>query len=340
MNMKSDSQRRREAGAAAPLVSVVMPVYNGERYLAEAIESILEQTFTDFEFIIVDDGSTDGSAEIVRGYQARDERVRLVQLQRNMGMCDARNAGMAAASGEYIASMDGDDYCPPERLQTHVNFLQDHPEIGLCAVRQLVVDEDLSPYFWREEPEHHALNVLNMFFRRSSVVGHSYLVRSQVMRSIGGYDPGRRRCDDYELFLRLFQATRVACIPSHLYWRRSHPQNHSGQAHNRASHDKEISETRALTLRWLEQNWGAAPAGFLGRVERLMLREKFSWRERRLLRQELRRLVDAWIAVDALTEADRPLVEADIKQWLEWTTPRLWQMWLHWWRYRVARHLK
>ena len=93
-----------------PLVSVIMPVYNGKRYLAEAIESILAQTFTDFEFIIIDDGSNDRSPQIALSYAEQDDRIRLIKLESNRGVADARNQGMAVASGEFIAVMDCDDH--------------------------------------------------------------------------------------------------------------------------------------------------------------------------------------------------------------------------------------
>ena len=104
-----------------------MPVYNGEKYLAEAIESILTQTFADFEFVIVDDGSQDGSAAIIRDYAKRDERIRVIRHERNQGVTTARNSGIAASRGEFIAAMDHDDISLPQRLEKQVDFLQSHP---------------------------------------------------------------------------------------------------------------------------------------------------------------------------------------------------------------------
>ena len=118
-----------------PLVSVIMPVYNGEKYLAEAIDSILVQTFTDFELLIVDDGSQDNSAEIIRSYVKRDSRIRFFQQEQNEGSANARNRGIANAKGEFIAAMDCDDVSLPERLQKQVDFLESHPEIGALGTR-------------------------------------------------------------------------------------------------------------------------------------------------------------------------------------------------------------
>ena len=110
-----------------PLASVVMPVYNTEKYLAEAIESILAQTLTDFEFIIIDDGSSDGSAEICRSYVKRDSRIRLIELAENGGEFTARSLGLAEARGEFLVGHDSDDLCLPDRLEKQARFLQSNP---------------------------------------------------------------------------------------------------------------------------------------------------------------------------------------------------------------------
>ena len=147
-----------------PLVSVIMPVYNGEKYLAEAIDSILGQSFTDFEFLIVDDGSQDNSAEIIRSYEKRDRRIRFIQLERNMGAAAARNRGIAAATGKFITMMDCDDISLPERLQKQVDFMQSNPEIGAVGVCGQAVNEDMTKLlFDLNAPERHCDIVLAMF---------------------------------------------------------------------------------------------------------------------------------------------------------------------------------
>ena len=116
-----------------PKVSVVMPVYNDERYLAEAIASVLGQTYADFELIIVDDGSTDGSRAIIEEYALRDSRVVPILLPGNLGQSSARNRGIERAGGQYIAAMDGDDICLPDRLRRQVNFLDANPQVGVLG---------------------------------------------------------------------------------------------------------------------------------------------------------------------------------------------------------------
>lgn len=114
-----------------PKVTVLMSVYNGEKYLREAIDSILSQTFTDFEFLIVDDGSTDSSAEIIASY--KDKRIRLSANPNNMGIIFSLNKGLDLAKGEYIARMDADDISLPTRLEKQVTFMELHPKVGVCG---------------------------------------------------------------------------------------------------------------------------------------------------------------------------------------------------------------
>ena len=114
-----------------PKVTVLMPVYNCEKYLRESIESILNQTFKDFEFLIINDGSSDKSAEIVESYN--DNRINFVQNEKNIGLAASLNRGLDIAKGEYIARMDADDISLPERLEKQVRFMETNPQIGICG---------------------------------------------------------------------------------------------------------------------------------------------------------------------------------------------------------------
>ena len=116
-----------------PQISVVMPVYNREQYLKESIESILNQTFTDFEFIIVDDQSTDSSWQIIQEYANKDSRIVAVKNTGKKGCYSARNFGHRLAKGKYIAVMDSDDIALPERLRTQLEFMEQHPNISICG---------------------------------------------------------------------------------------------------------------------------------------------------------------------------------------------------------------
>jgi len=123
------------------LVTVLMPVYNGEKYLNEAIDSILNQTYTNFEFLIINDGSTDRSVEIIKGYN--DSRIKLIHNKKNMGLVYTLNRGLALALGKYIVRMDADDISLPNRFKLQLDFMEINTEVALCsgnAMSIVVVD--------------------------------------------------------------------------------------------------------------------------------------------------------------------------------------------------------
>lgn len=125
-----------------PKISVIMPVYNGEKYLSEAIESILNQTYRDLEFIIINDASTDSSPEIAESYAHRDARIRIIQNDKNLGISGATNRGIEEAQGEYIALMDQDDISLPERFEKEANFLEEHEQIAAISSNSLTLKEN------------------------------------------------------------------------------------------------------------------------------------------------------------------------------------------------------
>ncbi len=127
-----------------PTVSVVMPVYNREDLVSRAIESILSQTFTDYEFIIVDDGSTDNTSKILNDYSKLDKRIKVIRNETNRGIPFSRNRGMKAARGTYIAIMDSDDYSLPDRLAKSVHFLKDHPEVDAVSANLRIIQPDMT----------------------------------------------------------------------------------------------------------------------------------------------------------------------------------------------------
>ncbi len=123
-----------------PLVSVIMPVYNAEKYVGEAIESILNQTFTDFEFLIFNDGSTDNSSKIIKSY--KDDRIIFFDYKENFGYVKHLNDGIKLAKGEYIARMDADDISLPERFQKQYDFLEKNKDVVLCGTWYRVLGTD------------------------------------------------------------------------------------------------------------------------------------------------------------------------------------------------------
>ena len=315
-----------------PIVSVTMPVFDGERYLAEAIDSILAQTMSDFEFLIVDDASQDGSVEIIRSYMQRDERIRLIQLQRNGGQANARNQALALAQGQFIAMMDCDDVSMPERLQKQLDLLRANPDVDVVGTGMQVTDEDLNPLFGHDVPGHHVHIILNLFFARPSLSGAAVLMKKGALNAVGGYDPASRSVDDTDLYARMAGKVRFANIPERLYLYRHHGANTSA-----TREQWNLNKARSIRARWLERLLGDAAGAATDRVERLRNGEKFGWSERKLLRRDLESVVDAMVTTGTVAAEDRPILEADMNRRLEQTTPRLWQMFCHWRRHHFGR---
>ena len=208
----------------SPLVSVVMPVYNRERYVGAAIESILAQTFTDFEFIIVDDGSTDHSVDVIKRFP--DPRIRLIQMPKNQGISAARNAGNELARGEFIAVMDSDDIALPRRLEKEVSYMRKHPEVGLCGASNRRVDNAMQPLAkplreFRALTEHEACRAELLFGMPFTQA--TFLARREVYRQLR-YDPHWETAEDHAFLARAAQCTRLGGLREVLHLTRWHPE--------------------------------------------------------------------------------------------------------------------
>jgi hypothetical protein len=208
------------------LVSVLMPVYNGEEYLGEAIESILNQTFRDFEFIIINDGSIDGTAEILAECAERDKRIQVHQ-QANQGLTATLNKGLNLARGQYIARMDADDISLPERLATQVDFLNRHSEVGLVSANCYFIDSagkiTHGPFLLCSLA---GAQVEWELYWGNPIVHPSIMVRTTVIRSCGGYPVGHSYyTDDYALWLQMIKVTRMVVLQRPLLYLRKHGQN-------------------------------------------------------------------------------------------------------------------
>ena len=317
-----------------PLVSVVMPVYNTEKYLAEAIESILAQTFSDFEFIIVDDASQDDSPAIIRSYAERDHRIRLIALAENGGEFAARGLGLAEARGEFLVGHDSDDLCLPQRLEKQARFLQSNPEVGAVGVYARTVTEDLQPMHDREPPERHAEIMLNHYVGAfSGAYTHaSLMMRRKLLLEAGDYDLSLSYCGDCDLMTRLLGRTKFANIPEHLYIYRRRPGQ--GTSHDNPKRDRDILVTRQ---RRYERLWGErAPEATLDRLFRIRRWSKLTWRERRAAKRDIIRIIDAMIAAEWVEPGDRPLLIDVMNRRLELVSPRLWQKFCYWRRHRLG----
>jgi len=204
----------------APRVSVVMPVHDGERYLRAAIDSVLAQTLGNLELIVIDDGSTDGSAAIVRGME--DPRIRLIANDRKLGLAASLNRGVAEARGEFIARLDADDLAMPERLARQVAFMDANPHVALLGSWYVEISEEGRPLARRRLPtEHWDLRwhlCVTCPFVHSAVLWR----RSLVAERVGGYDETIVYGEDYDLWKRLATRLPVATLPAYLIQHRLH----------------------------------------------------------------------------------------------------------------------
>lgn len=187
-----------------PTVSVIMGVYNCAPTLPDAIESILAQSMTDWEFIICDDGSTDQSWQIATEYSKRDERIVLLQNAQNLGLNETLNKCLAAARGKYIARMDGDDRCPADRFEAELCFLRDHPDYALVSGWMECYDArgTYGVIQYREMPQYADLVRGSQFCHAGS------MLRADVLAMLGGYrsTSDTERVEDYDLWVRLYAA--------------------------------------------------------------------------------------------------------------------------------------
>jgi hypothetical protein len=230
-----------------PVVSVVMSVYNGERYLREAIESILSQTFTDFEFLIIDDGSTDNSADIIRAYQNHDPRIRLVQNDANIGLTRSLNKGLDLARGTYIARMDADDISLPERFARHVAFMDAHPEIGICGTWAEFFG--VTPGgIWRNATDPDEIKS-RLFFGQALTHPSVMLRRSTIQSANLYYNSDYVRSQDYELWARASRHVRISNVPEVLLRYRLHPrQIGTTHFHEQVAMNKRIHLMQLMNL--------------------------------------------------------------------------------------------
>lgn len=203
-----------------PKVSVLMSVYNDQKYLGEAVRSILSQTLTDFEFIIFDDGSTDGSSKILDDFAASDCRIKIIH-QANIGLTKTLGKGIELAEGEYVARMDADDIAMPERLMKQVKYLDDDPQVVLVSSFAKVIDgpgNEIGEH--RPATTHERIRKLSFF---SGQLCHpAAMFRKQEVLSLGGYDEDMRYAQDADLWFRVMKKYRVANIPEYLLkWRKT-----------------------------------------------------------------------------------------------------------------------
>ena len=203
-----------------PLISVIMPAFNAVAYLTQAIDSILSQTYANFELIILNDGSTDQTDGVIKAFT--DTRIRYFENQSNLGLVATLNLGLAAARGQYIARMDADDISFPVRFERQINYLESHPSIGVVGSAVQLIDESNRRLRLSRFPLDPDLVRWILIF--TNPVAHpSVMMRKSIIQSVGGYR--HCRAEDIDLWERLIQVTQISNLSTVLLKLRKHNRN-------------------------------------------------------------------------------------------------------------------
>lgn len=219
-----------------PLVSVIVPAYNAERFLGDAVASVLRQTYAELELIIANDGSSDSTADLVERFTAEDARVRPVH-KKNGGPSSARNAGLSAARGELVCFLDADDVFLPDKLERQVGFLQFFPSCDLVYSDFYIGDDQLNPIaLWSRSPPDVPLREL--FSYCCWFAPMSPLVRALALAKVGPFDEGLRSSEDWDFWIRAVQHVTSGYLPGPVGVYRLH----SAQAHHDAERIRRTSD--------------------------------------------------------------------------------------------------
>lgn len=263
-----------------PLITVLMPVHNGAAYLAEAMESILRQSLADFEFLVVDDASTDHSAALVRN--VKDPRVRLIPSTERLKLSGALNLGLDQARGRYVARMDADDISLPRRLESQARFLEQNPAIGLCGTWIRYFGGSTRTILERPVPhdEIHAFMLLDTPFAHPTVMLRRDAIEQHHLRFNGDFFP----TEDFELWTRAIRQFPVANLPEVLLHYRIHSQSLTG------SDWSTMDEQAARIIRAQLEPLGLEPT-----LDELRFHRKLAMGHVTMTRETLNQ-AEAWIA--------------------------------------------
>ncbi len=205
-----------------PRISVVMPVYNAGEYLAEAIDSILNQSYVDFEFIIIDDGSSDGTLSILQHYAENETRIKLIS-RHNKGLIFTLNEGVSIAQGDFIARMDQDDISLPKRFEKQLDFLINHPEHVAIGCLTTLIDSDgdiITPF--GEWLTHDEIDKAHIQCIGGAIAHPSAMIRKDGLLKVGGYSEKYKDAEDIDLWLKLAEVGKLANLKERLFLYRQH----------------------------------------------------------------------------------------------------------------------
>jgi len=260
-----------------PLISVVMPVHNARPFLGESIRSILEQTFSDFEFVILDDASADGSVELLREWSLRDKRIHLHESKKRLGLSGSSNAVVSKARASIVARMDADDIAHPDRLRRQWNIIEGRPDVAVIGTLCNGIDaggREVRPRDrWR-------------LVRRSAYIPFphgSAMFRREVFDQVGGYDETVNSGEDQDLFSRMAARGRVLTLPDVLYSYRYHSSNATLFNGTRAVSENHSQNGNALAAFYMlgaMRLWAGDPPMLL---EPMLKKKSLKWNPKTLM---------------------------------------------------------
>lgn len=229
------------------LISIIMPVYNNQRFLPEAIESILNQTYVNFEFIIIDDCSTDGSWEIITSYAKKDNRIKPFRNKNNLKIVKTRNKGFKLAKGSYFAIFDSDDISQQERLEKQIKFLKNNGKYGVVGSHTIIIDEFSKEIGRRRYLLTHE-QIMKTILLRSPLAQPSVMIKREVIESIGDYSTDGKfdRSRDYDLWVRISERYKIGNLNDYLLKYRV------SSTQGKTTHLREtIKSTMQIQKKWL-----------------------------------------------------------------------------------------
>lgn len=196
-----------------PRVSIVMATYNDSRYLADAIESVLKQSYTDWEFIIINDASHDNTDEIIRQYQRLDSRITYIQNAKNLGLAENLNSGVEIARGEYVARLDGDDYwSDATKLKQQIAFLDKNKDHGMVGSFAHAIDINGNKLYDVRYPSHDS-EIRKIILKHNCFLHSTVVMRRSTVLKVGKYNNKYRYAEDYDLFLKLGEVSKFHLLP-------------------------------------------------------------------------------------------------------------------------------
>ena len=231
-----------------PLVSVIIPAYNADKFISQAFDSVFAQSYRPIEIIVVDDGSTDSTAEIIKDYQViknskfyNSDEINLIYIfQENAGQSKARNAGIRAAKGKYIAFLDADDLWTPIKLERQMNYLESNSEISLVFGDMMIFDKEgilvdsaFKKYGYPEcDKNGRVLNAFENLLDRNFISVGTVFLKKNCLEGSGYFDESIRYAEDYDLWLRITLKFEIGCIPEIFRFKRMHDSNLSNNKVN------------------------------------------------------------------------------------------------------------